>query len=185
MVDAVVSSAASHRNEASAPPASGVLVSLFRYKAWINPQLFARLAQVDPEAHKDERHMALRILNHVYTVDRIFAAHLSGQSHAYTAPNTPETPTLEALRDAVAESDRWYVRYAQSVTARELAEEIAFTFTDGERGRMTREEMLLHICTHGAYHRGGVGRIISQAGVQPPRDIFTTFLHADEPERRA
>jgi uncharacterized damage-inducible protein DinB len=160
------------------------LHSLFKYKAWTNEQLFAQVAQLDPETHKEERHLAIRLLNHIYVVDRIFAAHLSGTTHSYTAANTPETPTLEELRSAVAQSDRWYVEYAADVTPRQLAEEIAFAFTDGDRGRMTREEMLMHITAHGAYHRGGVGRILSQAGVQPPRDIFTTYLHSAEPERR-
>ena len=51
-------------------------------------------------------------------------------------------------------------------------------------GRMTREEMLLHVITHGAYHRGQVGQILRAAEVLPPRDIFTRFLHATEPDRR-
>ena len=160
------------------------LQSLFEYQAWINEQLYAQVAKLDPEAQKDARHSAMRILNHIFVVDRIFAAHLAGAAHKYTATNTPETPTLEDLRAAVAESDRWYVEYVRGVTPKQLAETIAFSFTDGDRGRMSREEMLLHVSTHGAYHRGGVSRIISQAGVQPPRDLYTTFLHTDEPERR-
>ena len=161
-----------------------VLHSLFKYKAWINEQLFAEMRKFDVEAHKDARHSAMRILNHVYVVDRIFAAHLSGKTHAYSAANTPETPTLEALSAAVHESDREYVDYTASVTPAQLAEEVSFSFTDGDRGRMTREEMLMHVTAHGAYHRGGVGRILVQAGLQPPRDVYTTYLHTAEPERR-
>ena len=161
-----------------------VLHSLFAHKAWINEQTLAQVGKLDPVAQKDERHLAIRILNHTYVVDRIFAAHLTGGTHRYTAANTPETPTLDELRAAIAESDRWYVEYARNVTPKLLAEEIAFSFTDGDRGRMSREEMLMHIVTHGTYHRGGVGRILTQAGVQPPRDIFTTYLHTAEPERR-
>ena len=161
-----------------------ILHSLFKYKAWINEQLVAHIGKVDPEAQKDARHLAIRILNHTYVVDRIFAAHLMGTTHKYTAANTTETPTLEELGAAISQSDRWYADYAKTVTPAQLAEEIAFSFTDGDAGRMTREEMLMHITAHGAYHRGGIGRILVQAGVQPPRDIFTTYLHAAEPERR-
>jgi uncharacterized damage-inducible protein DinB len=160
------------------------LVSLFKYKAWINEQLFAAVGRLDPVAHQAERHTAIRILNHVYVVDRIFTAHLTDSSHGYTAPNTPETPKLEALASAVAASDAWFVDYARSVTPAKLAEAVAFRFTDGDGGRMTREEMLLHVATHGAYHRGAVGRILTQCSVQPPRDIFTTYLHTAEPSRR-
>jgi len=50
--------------------------------------------------------------------------------------------------------------------------------------RMSREETLAHIATHGGYHRGAVGRIMAQASVAVPRDIFTVHLHQSEPERR-
>lgn len=163
---------------------STVLHSLFRHKAWANEELFAQLESVDPSAHHAERHAAIRLLNHVYVVDRIFAAHLAGAAHAYTGTNTDETPTLAGLGAAVAESDRWYVEYVGDLSPGRLSESIAFTFTDGANGRMSREEMLAHVVTHGSYHRGAVGRIMSQVSVPPPRDIFTVYLHESEPRRR-
>jgi uncharacterized damage-inducible protein DinB len=163
---------------------STLLQSMFRHKAWANEELFAELAKVDPVAHAAERQAAIRVLNHIFVVDRIFAAHLSGQAHGYTATNTPETPTLEVLRDHVAASDRWYVDYIGTLTPQALAESVAFTFTDEQPGRMSREEMLGHIATHGSYHRGAVGRIMAQVKVPPPRDLLTVYLHQSEPQRR-
>ena len=61
---------------------------------------------------------------------------------------------------------------------------LPFVFTDGANGLMSREEMLAHVATHGGYHRGAVGRIMAQADVPPPRDIFTVYLHRAEPGRR-
>jgi uncharacterized damage-inducible protein DinB len=165
--------------------ASTLLQSLFRYKAWANDELFTELEKVDPVARQAERHMAIRILNHIYVVDRIFAAHLTGGKHAHTATNTTETPALDELRIAVAQSDRWYADYVGTLSPEQLSESLPFTFTDGANGRMTREEMLAHVATHGGYHRGAVGRIMAQASVPPPRDIFTVYLHKSEPERRA
>lgn len=161
-----------------------LLHSLFKYKAWSNDQLFIELAKVDSLAQQEARHNAMRILNHIYVVDQIFAAHLSGAVQSFTATNTSETPTLEALRDGVAMLDAWYVDYAADVSPEQLAENIAFTFTDGDQGLMTREEMLTHVSLHGAYHRGGAGRIMTQAGTPPPRDLYTRFLHQTEPTRR-
>jgi uncharacterized damage-inducible protein DinB len=165
--------------------ASTLLVSLFKYKAWANEELFAEMAKLDPELHQEDRHTAVRILNHVYVVDRIFAAHLTGKVHAYTATNTVETPTLDALGNSVEALDRWYVDYALSLPDQLLSERLSFTFTDGEMGRMSREEMLAHVITHGGYHRGAVGRILVQNSVPPPRDLLTGYLHKSEPERRA
>lgn len=161
-----------------------LLLSLFKYKAWANEQVFAEMAKVDAETQPLERQTAIRLLNHIHVVDRIFAAHLSGTAHDYTATNTPETPTLEALRQAVAETDRWYVAHVAGLAPLQLQERLAFQFTDGAAGCMSREEMLAHVATHGGYHRGAVGRIMVQAGVAPPRDIFTAYLHQAEPERR-
>ncbi len=161
-----------------------MLAVLFKYKSWANEELLSELERLDPAAQESERHTAIRIFNHTYVVDRIFAAHLSGGAHAYSATNTPETPTLEALRDAVAESDRWYEEYAQRMTPELLSESISFKFTDGDGGRMSREEMLTHVVTHGAYHRGAIGRILAQLSIAPPRDTLSGFLHKAEPGRR-
>ena len=162
-----------------------LLHSLFKYKAWSNNQLFVELATVDPVAQQEARRNATRILNHIYVVDQIFAAHLSGAVQSFTATNTTETPTLETLHGGAAMLDAWYVDYTADMSSEQLAETIAFTFTDGDKGLMTREEMLTHVSLHGAYHRGAAGRIMVQAGTTPPRDLYTRFLHQSEPLRRA
>ncbi|WP_374568350.1 DinB family protein [Ideonella sp.] len=163
---------------------STLLLSLFQYKAWANAELFAELRQVDAEAHAAQRHTAIRLLNHIYVVDRIFVGHLSGTPHGHTGTNTTETPTLDALQAAVAETDRWYIDHVATLSPERLREPVSFTFTDGLKGCMTREEMLAHVITHGGYHRGAVGNVMRQADVQPPKDTFTRFLHVTEPERR-
>jgi uncharacterized damage-inducible protein DinB len=56
---------------------------------------------------------------------------------------------------------------------------------ENDASRMTREEMLTHIITHGAYRRGIVGQILKSISVASPRDLLTKFLHVREPGRRA
>ncbi|TIH11001.1 DinB family protein [Pseudomonas leptonychotis] len=161
-----------------------LLTSLLQYKAWANQELLTDLQRLDSVTQQAELHAALRILNHIHVVECIFAANLQGISHHYNATNTTETPTLEALRQAVVETDRWYLDYAAGLSAEQLAERLNFNFVDGDTGCMSREEMLAHIITHGGYHRGAVGRIMAQLQLAPPRDIYTRFLHQTEPQRR-
>lgn len=163
---------------------SALLTSLLQYKAWANHELFSQLRRLDPHTQQAELHAALRILTHIYVVERIFVANLQGLAHGYDATNTPETPTLEQLYPAVQATDRWYLDYVAGLSAEQLGESLAFRFVDGEAGCMSREEMLAHIVTHGGYHRGAVGRIMAQLEIAPPRDIYTRFLHQAEPERR-
>ncbi len=161
-----------------------ILASLFAQKSWANRELFDVVASVTSTEHAAALHMAIRTLNHIYVVDRIFRAHLAGETHPYMATNTPETPELGELHFAVAETDLWFENYVSKIDAQALAQSLAFQFTDGDSGRMTREEMLFHVLTHGSYHRGNVGQILKGISVAPPRDLFTKFLHVHEPARR-
>ncbi len=163
---------------------SMLLQKLYGYNAWANTDLFDKLATLDQEHQKAELHAALRLANHYYVVARIFAAHLCGVAHCYTSDNTDETPTLGELRAAITSSDQWYVDYLQGVSPENLTEAVPFIFTDGDKGYMTREEMLTHVALHGGYHRGEVGRLLWQLSITPPWDIFAGFLHQSEPERR-
>ena len=161
-----------------------ILSSLFAQKSWANRELFDAVADVTQAEHAESRHTAIRTLNHIYVVDSIFRAHLLGESHSYTATNTTETPEPGELHFAVAETDLWFESYVATMSRETLETSLSFQFTDGDSGRMTREEMLFHVLTHGAYHRGNVGQILKGMSVAPPRDLFTKFLHVREPSRR-
>ena len=163
---------------------STLFSSLFAYKAWANQELFAAVMTLDETTQQAERHAATRILNHIATVDRIFVANLQGATHDFTATNTADTPSLADLRDAVQATDAWYQAYVETIAPAALDETIEFVFTDGQLAHMSRAEMLMHVITHGGYHRGAVGRVLVQLSVKPPRDTLTVFLHSTEPSRR-
>lgn len=154
-----------------------MLKTLTAYKRWANGELFDRLLQVHANAPSDPAHNMLRLLNHVYVVDRIFQAHLLGQPHGYTALNTAHTPSLLALWQAVQQLDDWYVHYAAALPPQAEPERIHFTFVDGKAACMSRSEMLLHVVNHGSYHRGAVGELLHQCGLQAPHDVLTRFLN--------
>ncbi|WP_061938554.1 DinB family protein [Collimonas pratensis] len=160
--------------------AQNLFTTLFEYKTWANETLFATIGALPEDAHEREKHDAIRILNHVYVVDCIFQANLQRLPHVYKGLNTPATPALADLHAAVRATDGWLLAYAGGLSDEELDEAVDFTFVDGSPGRMTRAEMLMHVLTHGNYHRGAVGRILSQIGVPPQRDTLTVFMHRPE-----
>ena len=180
-----MTSPATATNGAAAPAAPGSLAQLFQYKRWANEELLALGEASQAALPADDYRLFVRILNHTYVVDQIFAAHLEGRPQTtYAATNTEETPAINALRQAIRRSDDWYLEYVQNIGAAQLAERVAFRFTDGDTGSMSRGEILNHIVVHGTYHRGAAGRILASHAVQPPRDSLTTFLHRLEPGRR-
>jgi uncharacterized damage-inducible protein DinB len=164
---------------------SALLQKLYGHQAWSNVELLDALETVDHEEHGTELQTALRLIGHHHVVSRIFAGHLQGIPHGFTSDTLEETPALDELRAAVVSSDRWYLDYVGKASAAVLSEAVAFTFTDGDEGCMTREEMLAHVVLHGGYHRGEIGRILRQVSITPPWDTFAVYLHRDDPARRS
>ena len=89
-------------------------------------------------------------------------------------------PVLEDLSAGIRSSDREYVGYVSALDGSQLAERIDFAFTDGAPGSMSREEMLMHVITHGVGHRGQVSAVMLLNSVTPAKDGFTTYLHHAE-----
>lgn len=158
------------------------LQRLFRYKAWANDELLTVLAKLGAESPITV--LATRALSHTYVVDRIFAAHMKQERHAYTSANLTEIPALETLSADIRASDRDFIDYVSALDRDRLAERIGFTFIDGAPGCMSREEMLLHVITHGAGHRGQVSAVMLLNALTPAADGFTTYLHKVEASAR-
>ncbi|MGH8148965.1 MAG: DinB family protein [Steroidobacteraceae bacterium] len=93
-------------------------------------------------------------------------------------------PTLEDLSADIRKSDLEYIEYVSALDRAQLAQRIDFAFTDGAAGRMSREEMLMHVITHGTGHRGQVSAVMLLNSVPPPKDGFTTYRHEAQASRR-
>jgi uncharacterized damage-inducible protein DinB len=158
------------------------LQRLFGYKAWANDGLLSALARLGDGSPVTR--MAIQALNHSFIVDRIFAAHLRREPHAYPSVNSGDLPTLAALSAKIRVSDREYLDYVATLDQRGLNEQIDFAFTDGAPGRMSREEMLMHVITHGIGHRGQVSALMLLDGMPAAPDGFTTYLHESEASMR-
>lgn len=158
------------------------LQRLFRYKAWANDELLTALAGLGGDSAVTE--MAVKALSHTHVVDRIFAAHLRRKAHSYSSANLAEMPRLKDLSADIRVSDREYIEYVAALGPDDLAERIDFTFTDGKPGRMSREEMLMHVITHGVGHRGQISALMLLNGMAPAAEGFTTYLHQAEASSR-
>jgi uncharacterized damage-inducible protein DinB len=158
------------------------LQRLFRYKAWANDELLTALAKLGGQSPITV--LAIKALSHSYVVDQIFAAHMKREDHTYASANLDEMPTLEDLSADFRASDREYIDYVSTLDRDQLAERIDFTFTDGAPGRLSREEMLMHVITHGIGHRGQVSAVMLLNSTTPAKDGFTTYLHEAEASAR-
>jgi uncharacterized damage-inducible protein DinB len=151
--------------------------ALLTYNQWADGDVLDGLYAGELNQSPDALHNVLRILNHIYTVYRIFQANLQKLKHDFTDTNTPETPTIEKLKEDFRIISNWYIGYVASLDDCALQEKISFAFVDGKLGQMSREEMLTHVLLHSAGHRGAISQILNQNGIEPPKNLLTSFIH--------
>jgi len=157
------------------------LVSLFEHKAWSNRRLIEALRAAPADVDRRQMAIVLLTLEHTGVIDQIFKARLIGGEHGFTAVNENRRPDIDQLAQMLRATDAWYVDYAGHVTEDELQTVVEFAYvSDGEPGRMTKGDILGHIITHGAAHRGGIGKMLEALDVAGPSDMMTTFRRPDE-----
>ncbi len=155
-------------------------IKMLRYKAWSSEISYSTAATLPEEELTRVRSTNFGTiaftLNHLYVVDDIFKAHLTGVAHSYTARNTPTHPPLPDLWAQVQQLDRWYLDHAASLSEAALHERIHFPFVGGGEGDMSRLEIFLHLVNHTTYHRGFVADMFNQCGVFPRASDLSVFL---------
>ena len=167
---------------------SSHLHKLLRYRAWADRLIYDAVAALPEGAAMAPRATIfgnmLRTLSHTWVVDDIFQAHLQGRAHGYTSRNTPEPLPFDELWRRQQAMNSWYLDYASQLTEPQAGEIVTFQFVGGGEGRMSREEIILHVANHATYHRGFVADMFYQVPAKPPATDLPVFLR-DEPQPAA
>jgi len=153
---------------------------LTRYTAWANTLLYTALGE-SPELELTKPRQLfsgnlIRTLNHVYTIDLVWQAHLEGRAHGFTTRTPDVHMSFSDLRIAQATLDGWYIRYAEEMSDRTGEEIVDFTFIGGGEGAMSRGDILLHVVNHTTYHRGHISAMMFQIPANPPTTDLPVFL---------
>jgi uncharacterized damage-inducible protein DinB len=151
-------------------------IQLIRYKAWADSGLHDVVERNLGRLNSEDTNILGLILDHINVVDRIFQHHLQGLPHEFGAPRSDGPVDFRKLADSTREIDDWYESYVWNLSGRDFKEPIDFVFTSGRPARMTRGEIILHVCLHGTYHRGNAGLLLQKQGIAPNDDRMTDFL---------
>ncbi|MDA0708309.1 MAG: DinB family protein [Proteobacteria bacterium] len=156
------------------------LHKLMNYKIWADHITYDHILKLPPSELTKVRDTNFKTiahtLNHIYVVEDIFKAHLTGQKHGYDARNTKETPPIEKLWNSVQLMNDWYLNIVHNTSQSALSEVIEFEFVGGGMGKMSREDIILHIVNHATYHRGFVSDLMYQIPVNMPSNDYPVFL---------
>lgn len=161
-----------------------LLIEAFKYKHWADRRTVDAVGAIDADAHPASLSFARQQLNHMVRVEELFKARLLAEPEPHSSTNTEQVPDLAELDQRLMASNDWFSSYVADADVSALQGRLSFLFVDGNRGTMTREEILFHIINHGTYHRGAIGHALDLAHAARPADTYTVFIHAAEPHRR-
>ena len=144
---------------------------LTRYNAWANKLIFDAVAALPAGEATKERPTLFKnmvnTLNHLYTVDVIWQAHLEGRDHGIPALKTVLHPELRGPLARASRDGRLVHRLRRRLTEAGLNETVNFTLIGGNAGTMSRGDILLHVVNHTSYHRGWVADMFYEVPSAP------------------
>jgi uncharacterized damage-inducible protein DinB len=148
-----------------------MLARLFDHMAWADAN--ARDALRAMPAGSPERARATEIYAHVAGAEHVWLARLAGRSadHAVWPPLD-----LEAAARLAAETARELGEIVARLDAGGLAREVEYTNSVGRSFRSRADDILIHVATHGAYHRGQIALLTRQGGGQPASTDYIAFV---------
>jgi uncharacterized damage-inducible protein DinB len=144
------------------------LTRLVGHLAWADDRVLAALRSAtapDPSC--------LELLAHLLAAEHVWLARLHEET-----PHHPVWPTLslEECAGLVHANQRQLTAYVAGLTPADLARAITYRNSAGEQFTSSVEDMLLHVCLHGAYHRGQIAWALRRGGGVPMPTDYIAFV---------
>ena len=143
------------------------LHQLFAYDDWANREVLACLQTI-----KDPPQRSLKWLAHILSAERLWLERLRVEKQTYPVwPNF----SLDQCRLMAAELPGLWRAYLGSLKKEGLSRGLTYRNSKGESWTSNKQDILMHVVMHSAYHRGQIAADLRSAGFEPP---YTDFIHA-------
>lgn len=143
------------------------LENLLAHMSWADS---AVLAALEAASTPDTRWIEL--YSHILGAEHVWFSRLQG-----TPAQVAVWPTL-ALPDCrrlAAENHRRFSEYAAALTLADRQRGIRYTNSAGQEFTSTVEDILLHVCLHGSYHRGQIASAMRSGSAIPRPTDYISF----------
>ena len=141
--------------------------SLFSYDDWANREVLGSLQTLNAPPVR-----SVKLLAHIISSERLWLERLLAQKQTH-----PVWP-LFTLEDCKSEIDQLHGRwknYLLSLGEAGLSDSRTYKNTRGDTFTSKKQDILLHVIMHSAYHRGQIAADVRAAGFTP---AYTDFIHA-------
>jgi uncharacterized damage-inducible protein DinB len=140
---------------------------LFAYDGWANQEVLAGLRTAVTPLPRP-----LKLMAHIFSSQRLWMERL--ERKLQTIPVWPEF-TLEECDGEAAELPVRWKAYLDGNSEADLAAPVSCQNSKGETWSSRKDDILMHLITHSAYHRGQVAAAVRAAGCAP---AYTDFIHS-------
>jgi uncharacterized damage-inducible protein DinB len=140
---------------------------LFAYDAWANQEVLTGLRAVQlPPAR------SLRFIAHTLAAEHLWLERLEGSEP--TLPVWPDFTAAELAKLAADLTQSWKT-YLAARNEGDLEQPVSYRNSKGEAWSSRKDDILMHVVMHSAYHRGQIAADMRGAGLTP---AHTDFIHS-------
>ncbi len=115
---------------------------------------------------------SVKLLAHILAAEKLWHERLQLQKPTYAV--WPDF-SLEHCKLEAQELPKLWKGYLQSLKDDGLTRALSYKNSKGESWSSSRQDILMHVVMHSAYHRGQIAADIRAAGFAPP---YTDFIQA-------
>jgi uncharacterized damage-inducible protein DinB len=139
---------------------------LFVYDDWANREVLGSIQVASSPLRP------LRLMSHIFSSERLWFERMKGLEQTF--PVWPDF-TLQQCEEQAAGLAQLWKEFLSPANQAELSVPVSYKNTKGESFTSEKEDVLLHVITHSAYHRGQIAAEMRGAGFTP---AYTDFIHA-------
>ncbi len=144
------------------------LTKLISHLAWADDRVLAALRSATaPDA------ACLGLFAHVLAAEHVWLARLKGET-----PRHPVWPglTLEQCAGLVQANQRELTAFVGALSTADLPRAVTYTNSAGQEFTSSIEDIVLHVCLHGTYHRGQIAWALRRGGGVPMPTDYIAFV---------
>jgi uncharacterized damage-inducible protein DinB len=141
--------------------------SLFSYDDWANREVLNSLRALEAPPAR-----SISLLAHILSAERLWLERLTVQKQSL--PVWPQF-TLAQGKLEVDQLPSLWKSYLSALGDTGLSGSVVYRNTKGESFSSRKQDILVHVVMHSAYHRGQIAADMRAAGFIP---AYTDFIHA-------
>ena len=158
----------------------GVHRALLHQEMWAVERQIAALRALAGVVSGDGLGRAIAKLAHTVQAREAWLSRIAPERFEKPEQLWPKEWTFDALSEAAERAGGNWSAWMDGLEGEEMDRVVEYESYEGKRFRNTVEDILLHVWSHGFYHRGQVGMMINEMGGTPPAIDYIVRVREDD-----